>query len=289
MKAEVLRVVAAITLVGACVQAQAVPFSADFTVTGDNSGGRSFDADFAVSPTENFTLDVGAGQSTGSDETGNLKGTLANAGASLHGDRGGFSLGYDLFDDGSNYRATTIGGRAWINAGDFEFALLGRRRDLAVGLTLALPLRTVNREVDFSAVGAGLQVTYTGENWTAYAMGLKYDYDDDFDNFIALINSPELAQRPVIEALVGSFVTQSQGAIDRQAGIGIERSFGRHSLALDVASVHDAILDSGSASAAITWRYSQSSHVDWSLSGGMVDSDAYGNIGFLSIGVGLTR
>jgi hypothetical protein len=120
-------------------------------------------------------------------------------------------------------------------------------------------------------------------------MALKYDYDDDFDNFIAIINSPQLAQRPIIEALVGSFITQAQGAIDRQAGAGVERAFGRHSLALDIASVHDAMLDSSSVSAAITWRYTQSAHVDWSVTGGMVDSDAYGQIGFLGVALGLTH
>jgi hypothetical protein len=288
MKLACLRAAAAFAL-AMCGEANALPFSATFSATTDDASGHSFDVDFSLSPNEHVTLNAGAGQSTGSDKTADLRGTLLNAGASFHGDRGGVSLDYDRFDDSSNYHSAILGARAWISAGDFEFALLARQRDMGVDLTLELALRTVRREVDFAAAGVGAQVTWTGDKYSAYAMALKYDYDDDFDNFIALINSPQLAQRPIIEGLVGSFITQARGAIDRQAGAGVERAFGRHSLALDVASVHDAMLDSSSVSAALTWRFTQSAHVDWSVSGGMVDSDAYGQIGFLGMALGLTH
>jgi hypothetical protein len=288
MKLACLRAAAALAL-AMCGEANGLPFSATFSATTDDASGHSFDVDFSLSPNEHVTLNAGAGQSTGSDETADLRGTLLNAGASFHGDRGGVSLDYDRFDDSSNYHSAILGARAWISAGDFEFALLARQRDMGVDLTLELALRTVRREVDFAAAGVGAQVTWTGDKYSAYAMALKYDYDDDFDNFIELINSPQLAQRPIIEGLVGSFITQARGAIDRQAGAGVERAFGRHSLALDVASVHDAMLDSSSVSAALTWRFTQSAHVDWSVSGGMVDSDAYGQIGFLGMALGLTH
>ena len=67
----------------------------------------------------------------------------------------------------------------------------------------------------------------------------------------------------------------------------MERAFGRHSFALDVSSVHDAILDAGSVSVALTWRYAQSAHLDWSVSGGLVDSGTYGDIGFIGAGLGI--
>jgi hypothetical protein len=269
-------------------QALAVPFTVNLAVTADDANGRSFDADVALSPNKHFTLYAGAGYSGGSDTT-HLSGTLLNVGASLHGDRGGISLNYDRFDDDSNYTAATIGARAWIDVGDFELALLGRRRDMNVELTLALPLRTVRREVGFTATGGGLQLSFTHGDFNAYAMAVEYDYDDDFNNFLDLADSPLLDRRPRIEALLGSFLTQAQGAIDRQAGVGIERSFGRNSLALDFSSVHDAVLDSGSASVALSFRHAQTAHTDWSVSGGMVDSDAYGTIAFAGFSVGLAN
>jgi hypothetical protein len=267
--------------------AGALPMTADFGASTDDTGGRSLDVDFSISPGEHVTLSAGAGHSAGSADTGDLSGTLLGAGASLHGERGGFSLRYDSFDDHSNYQSRTLAARAWIAAGGFEIALLGRHRDLGVGLTLELPLRTVRREVDFSAVGAGLSLGYARGSYNAYLSALRYDYDDGFDRFIELAASPQLTDRPRIEALVATFMTQAQGAIDRQYGAGVERSFGRHSLALDLAAVHDAILDAGSTSIALTWRYAQSARLDWSVTAGMVDSDAYGGIGFVGVGLGI--
>jgi hypothetical protein len=270
-----------------CARSQAMPVSADFAANTDDAGGRSLSADVSLSPGRHVTLTAGAGHSSGSDETADLSGTVLDAGLSLHGERGGVSFSGDSFDDSSNYRARTLGARAWLAAGDFEIALLGRHRDLSVELTLALPLRTVTRDADFSALGGGLELSWARGNFSAWISGVVYDYDDDFDRFIELANSPELARRPRIEALVGTFVTQAQGAIDRQFGAGVERTFGRHSLALDVSSVHDAILDAGSVSFALTWRYAQSAHLDWSVSGGLVDSDTVGDIGFVGVGLGI--
>lgn len=271
----------------ACAPAGAAPMDATFSANTDDTGGRSFAADFSLSPGEHVTFTAGAGHSSGSDATADFTGTLLDAGVSLHGGRGGVRLAFDSFDDSSNYRSRTLGVRAWLAAGDFEIALLGKRRDQSVELTLELPLRTVRREVEFSALGAGLELSYARGNFHAYASALTYDHDEEFDQFIELADSPQLSERPRIEALVGTFMTQAQGAIDRQYGAGVERAFGRHSVALDLANVHDAILDAGSTSVALTWRYAQSARFDWSVTGGFVDSDTWGNIGFAGLGLGI--
>jgi len=269
--------------------ALAVPLNANFAVTADDSNGRSFDADIALAPNKHFTFNAGAGYSSGTDDSNDLRGTLLNVGASLHSDRGGVSLDYHRFEDGSDYTAATFGARVWLDAGDFEIALLGRQRAMNVQVTLALPLRTVSRDADFSAIGGGLQVGYSHGNFSAYAMGLSYDYDAGFDRFLELAASPQLTRRPLIEALVGSFVTQAQGVIDSQAGAGVEWGFGRESLALDFSRVHDAISNGSSTSVAVTWRHTQSAHLDYSIAGGLVDSARYGNTGFVSIALGLNN
>lgn len=269
------------------VQAFAVPLNADFSATVDEAGGHSLDADFTLSPTGRLSFNLGAGQSTGADDTANLHGVLLNAGVSFHGDRTGAALSYDRFDDSSNYQSSTLGGRLSLTAGDFEISLLARRRDMSVELTLELPNRTLKRGVDFSAVGGGLQLAFNRGNFSAYAMGVTFDYDDDFDAFLALTDSPQLAQRPLIEALVGSIVTQTQGAIDRQLGAGLEQTFGRSSIGLDFSYVRDAVDSAASTSASLSWRYAQSAHLDWTLTAGLVDSDRYGDIGFAGISVGI--
>jgi len=267
--------------------ARAAPVSADFNATVDDTGGRSVGATISVSAGRHVTLSAGAGRSDGSDETGDLSGTLLDAGLSLHGERVGVALSADAFDDSSNYHARTIGARAWLSAGDFEIALLGRHRDLSVELTLDLPLRVARRAVDFSATGAGLEVRWARGAVDAYVSGVTYDYDDDFDRFIELSRSPQLARRPRIEALVSTFLTQAQGAIDRQLGAGFERTHGRHAVAIDVSSVHDAIADAGSTSLAVTWRHVRSARLDWSISAGVVDSDAWDDIAFIGVGLGI--
>ncbi|HEU4779693.1 MAG TPA: hypothetical protein VFS58_07395 [Steroidobacteraceae bacterium] len=267
----------------------AVPLTANFGVSMDDAGGTAIDADFTLSPTEHITLMAGAGYSAGSVETVELRGTMLNAGASLYGDRAGVALGYDLFDDSTSYHAGTLGARAWVRAGEFEFTLLARQRDLGVELTLDLPLRTVRREIEFSALGAGLQVAFSRGNFNAYAMTIGYDYDEEFDDFLELSGSPLLDRRPRIEALFGSFLTQTQGAIDRQTGLGVEHGFGRHSLALDLSYVHDAVLDAGSTSVVLTFRRAESARLDWSISAGMADSEAYGGIAFLGGSLGLAN
>ncbi len=289
MSTHSFRSFAALLLLGAAAPSLAVPLTADFGYTVDEHGGYGLDADFSLSPGEHWTLSAGAGHSEGTPESGDISGTLLSVATSFHGERAGVSLSYDLFDDSSNYQAGTLGARAWLAAGDFEFALLGRRRDLSAELTLRLPLRVVTRDVDFAANGVGLSVSYGNENLNAYLMAMDYDYDQEFDDFVGLLDSPQLEDRPRLEALVTSFISQAQGVIDRQAGAGVEYGFGRHSVARDVSFVHDAVLDTDSSSLAVTWRHARSAHLDWGLTAGLVDSELFGDIAFVGVGIGLAN
>jgi hypothetical protein len=283
------RLASALALCAAWSAAWAAPVGANIAVSADSADGRSIDADFRVSPGNHLTLRAAAGYSTGSDETADLRGTLLGAGVSLHGERGGLDVDYDSFDDSTNYHAATLAARAWLAAGDFELALLARRRDMSVTFTRELLSDTRRREVEFGAFGAGARLRYSRGGFGVFAMALEYEYDDDFERFLEFADSPQLGTRPRIEALVSSFLTLAQGTIDRQIAAGIEQSFGRHALALDLSSVRDAVDGTGSRSAAVTWQYAQSARVDWMVSTGMVDSDRYGNIAFASIALGLAN
>lgn len=269
--------------------AQATELGANFAVSADDTGGYGIDADFTLSPTEIFDLRATVGYSTGPDDVGDLAGTIYGAGATLHNDHLGVTLDYDRFDDPTSYRVSTLGARAWFDAGDLRISLLGRQRDMGVELTLELPLRVLHRTVEFSALGAGVELMYTGDRFGAYLMGLDYQYDDAFERFTAIDDGPLAERRPRIEAMLGSFITQAQGAIDQQAAGGAQYSFDRNTVALDISMVHDAIIDASSTSYMLSWHRVHSARMDWSISAGIIDSIGFGNVGFMSVSLGLSN
>jgi hypothetical protein len=252
-------------------------------------GGNGLDLDFFVSPTEHLTLGAGAGHATSSDASGSLAGTVLNVGLAFDRDRFGVSLDYDHFGDASNYQVDTLGARAWFEAGDLQFALLARKRDMALTMRLELPRQTLAREVEFGAFGVGAQVSYFHGRFSAYGMALTYDYDDDFERIQEIDDGPGLERRPRLEALLNSFVLQTQGAIDRQAAAGCEYSLGRHALAFDVSMLHDAVLDADSTSVGVTWRYVKSSRMDWGVTAGIIDGDVTDDVAFMSVMLGISN
>jgi hypothetical protein len=271
----------------ACGAARAVQLDANIGMSVDADGGSGIDVDFGVSPTEHLSFNLGAGYATGPDQAGNLSGTTIAGGAMFHHDRFGVSLDYDQFDDPTNYHVGTLGARGWFEIGDLRLTLLARQRDMALELRIDLPRQTLRREMEFSAVGTGVQLSFTNDHFSVYGMALSYDYDEDFERFLELPDTPLAERWPRIEALYGSFILQAQGAIDRQAALGGEYTFGRHSLALDVARLHDAVAEASSTSIGLTWHYFRSSHLDWSVTAGMVDSAIVSDLVFVSVALGL--
>lgn len=278
-------------VVGLCTAmgAPAVDLGATFTASLDDTGGQGIDADFNLSPTGNLTLRALAGYSTGPEEVGDLAGTVLGGGVSLHGEHFGVTLDYDHFEDPTSYRVATLAARAWFDVGDLRVSLLGRQRDMRVALRLDLPLQVVRRDVEFSALGAGLELTWTRGDFGAYLMALDYEYDEAFERFVALDDGPLSERRPRIEALLGSFIMQAQGAIDSQGAVGMQYSFGRQAVALDVSAVHDAIIDESSTSYMLSWQRVHSARLDFAVSAGIIDSISLGNVGFMSFTLGVSN
>jgi len=263
--------------------------SGEFAYSRDDGGGYAADADLRFDLTSRVFVGAGLGRTVGSMDTGGIRGTLAEVSAGYRGERAGASLRYSRFDDSTNYQAGTLAARAWLALGGFQIALLGRHRDLSARITLELPLRLVTRDVEFSARGSGAELSWSHGGFGAYVMALEYDYDDGFDDFIDLIDSPQLGQRPRLEALVASVVTQTQGVVDRQFGAGAEYGFGTHLIALDLGSVYDAVRETRSDSIALSYRQAPTSRLDWGVTAGMADSDTFGDIAFVGFNVGLAN
>ena len=146
----------------------------------------------------------------------------------------------------------------------------------------------MRRELEFGRVGAGLRLRFSRGGFSVYAMALDYDYDDEFERFLEFADSPLLGSRPRIEALVGSFLTQTQGTIDRQVAAG-RRAHLRpaYARARRFVGARRGATTATSRSVALTWQYAQSARLDWMVTAGLVDSDRYGNIAFASIALGL--
>jgi hypothetical protein len=267
----------------------AVKVDASLAATVDDSDGRGIDADLGVAPGEHFNFNVGVGHFSASDETSDVTGTTWRLGAGVHGSRAGAALSYDNFEDGSNYRSATLGARAWFEAGDLTLSVIGRHRQHEIAFDWQLPQRVVRREMDFTATGFGFEASYSIGNWSGYLGAIAYEFDDSFEDFVNFARSPQVVRRPRVEALVANFITLTQGAIDREARVGVERAFGRHSVALDATQVRDAITEEDSVSVALTWSFAQSARLDWSLSGGFVDSDSLGNIAFAGVALGVSN
>ena len=109
-------------------------------------------------------------------------------------------------------------------------------------------------------------------------------------SFLDLAESPLLDRRPRIEALLGSFLTQAQGAIDRQTGAGVECSLrpatrSRWTFRMCTTPCWTRAAPASCSPVAVRNPPTSTGRV----SAGMVDSEAYGGIAFLGVGLGLAN
>ena len=68
---------------------------------------------------------------------------------------------------------------------------------------------------------------------------------------------------------------------------GCEYAFDRSAVAIDATRLHDAVIGASSNIFGLTWRYAHSSHLDWSITGGAIDSSIVDDVAFVSVALGL--
>ncbi|MEO8063693.1 MAG: hypothetical protein ABI821_13195 [Pseudomonadota bacterium] len=148
-----------------------MPPNAGFSATIDGAWGHSIVADFTLVPTAGLSFNLRGGQSPGA------------------------ALSYGRFADASNYLSGTPGGRRSIAAGNFEVLPLGRRRDMSADTDTRSAEPYVERHVEpqlgFLRRGWRPAAHFQPGNLSVYTMGVRYGYDDDFDDFLALAQSPQ--------------------------------------------------------------------------------------------------
>lgn len=274
-----------LSTLAAPVRADEAPGRFSATVAGfvDDADGTSLDLDLNWQASDWIGLSAGFGNADSSSDLADLSGRSLRAGVDVHGSAFGARLDWRNWQDDGQFESDTLGGELYWTGGGFSAGLLLEQRDFTVDYSITLANRTVARSVDFQGTGVGAQLSYANDRWSGYLRGIGYDYDQTLDRVLAAQQLPNLARFPRIQALVGSLLTRSAGAIDHDYGVGIERSFQRSGLRLDLTQTRDAISASDSRSVSLGWRYSLTPRFEIDATVGRSDSDDLDSVGFAGL------
>lgn len=278
--------VATLSVIAAPAAEAAPGFSLQAGAFVDDSDGTSYDLAAQFRPSESLTLSLGGGQSDTSVEASDFSGSSVHGGIDLHRGRFGAALHASQWKDSDQFSSRIVSGElSWTFADSLDLALLLEDRALQVDYTVTGALgRTVAQSARFSGNGLGARLAWTGEQWSAYAGGTSYDYDDRFDRLVTASRLPTTARFPRIAALVNSVLTRTAGALDYQASVGIERAYARAGIGADVTLSSDALSGADSTSYSASFRYDLSAHWGVDASLGMTDTEGFDSVGFAGLG-----
>jgi hypothetical protein len=255
----------------------------------DDADGQSYDLDLRIRPTRRWSLSAGAGTLDSSDDPTNLSAETFRAGIDFQGQWFAFGLSHDRFADSGEFVARSSGLRAALILGRTELALRAQQRQFDLAYTVTNFGTRSGREISFDADGYGIDVSYFGAAWSVYGSATQYDYETRFDQFVQLSRSPGIDRLPRLAGLVSSLLTQAKGTLDWSASIGADRSFGRHGLVADLTVLQDAIDQSTSRSAQISYRFDVSPRVNVAASLAKTTSDGYADTTSVGLTLGLRR
>lgn len=252
----------------------------------DDADGTSIDVAAQFRPTESLTLSLGGGQSDTSADATDFSGSSIHGGIDLHRGRFGAALHASQWDDSDQFTSRIVSGElSWTFAESLEVALLLEDRALEVDYTVTGPLgRAVAQNARFSGNGLGARVSWIGEQWSAYAGGTSYDYDDRLDRLVTASRLPTTSRFPRVAALVNSVLTRTAGAIDYQASVGLERAFARAGIGADLTLSSDALSGADSTSYSANFRYDLTTHWGVDATLGMTDTDGFDSVGYAGLG-----
>jgi hypothetical protein len=268
----------------AALAADGGQFSASVATFVDDADGISVDLDLYWEPTVWLGLGAGIGQSESSAELADLEGDSLRASVDLHGDSLGGRLGWRQWQDNGQFESDSMTAEVyWRTANGWQFGAIAEQRDFAVDYTVTVLNRSIARRVAFDGQGFGAQLAWYGDTWGGYLRGVSYDYDETLARVLTAAQTPNLARFPRIEALVASLLTRTAGAIDHDLSAGIERSFQRSGLRLDVAATRDALSGADSRSLSVSYRHSLTPRFEVEGTLGGADSDDLDSVGFAGL------
>jgi hypothetical protein len=280
-----IRTLPALTLCTLAWTTPAIASTFSTTVSGfvDDADGTSLDLDVYWEPTRWLALGAGVGSADSSSDLADLSGESVRASIDVHGAAFGGRLGWRNWQDAGDFESDSVSAEIYWRGESWQLGLIGEQRDFSIDYTITVAARPISRSVDFEGQGFGAQASWYGERWGGYLRAVGYDYDSTLDRVIAAAQLPNLSRFPRIEALVGSVLTRTAGAIDHDLAAGIERSFQRSALRLDLSATRDAVSAADSRSASLGYRYSVTSRFDVEATVGVVDSDDLDSVGFAGL------
>jgi hypothetical protein len=266
------------------LSAERSQFSASVATFVDDADGTSVDLDLYWEPTEWLGLAAGMGKAESSAELADLDGDSLRAGVDLHGDSLGGRLNWRRWQDQGQFESDSVVAEVyWRTTQGFQFGLIAEQRDFTVDYSITVLNRVVPRRETFDGSGIGTQLSWYGSTWGGYLRGVTYDYDSKLDRVLAASRAPNLTRFPRIEALVASLLTRTAGAIDHDLSAGLERSFQRSGLRLDLSATRDALSGADSRSVSVSYRYALTPRFELEGTLGSVDSDDLDTIGFAGL------
>jgi hypothetical protein len=268
----------------AVVAADAGQFSASVATFIDDADGTSVDLDLYWEPTTWLGLGTGIGTAESAAELADLDGNSLRASVDLHGESLGGRLNWRRWQDSGQFESDSVAAEVyWRTANGWQFGAIAEQRDFTVDYTVQVLNRSIARRVAFDGQGFGAQLAWYGDTWGGYLRGVTYDYDETLARVLAAAQTPNLGRFPRIEALVASLLTRTAGAIDHDVSAGIERSFQRSGLRLDVSATRDALSGADSRSLSVSYRYSLTPRFELEGTLGSADSDDLDSVGFAGL------
>jgi hypothetical protein len=268
--------------------ADTAPFTATVAAFVDDADGLSTDLDLYWEPSDWLGLSAGIGQAESSGELADLDGNSLRAGVDLHGESLGGRLNWRRWQDSGQFESDSLGAELyWRTTSGLQVGVIAEQRDFSVDYTVTLLNRPVARRVEFDGQGFGAQLSWYGDAWGGYLRGVSYDYGNTLARVRAAAQTPNLGRFPRIQALVASLLTRTAGAIDHDVSAGIERSFQRSGLRLDVSATRDTLSSAESRTLSLSYRYSLTPRFELEGTLGTADSDDLDSVGFAGLALSL--
>jgi len=262
-------------------------FNASFATFVDSENGQSLDLDLYWDATRWVSLAAGAGSTDSASSLADLNGRSLRAAIDVHGDAVGARIGWRNWQDGDEFESDVLNGEVYWRHAGWKLGLVGEQRDIDIGYSITLANRVLERTLSFSGTGIGAEASWYGDAWGVYARSVVYDYDSALDRAIAASQQPNLARFPRIPGLVASLLTRTAGAIDNDLSVGVERSFKRSGLRLDLARSRDAISQADSTSASVAYRYTLTPRFEIEGTVGLTDTESADSVSFAGITLSL--
>lgn len=274
-------------LIAALLLATATPgLASSLTVSGliDAEEGRSVDLDGRLSLNEAWDVGAGIGHGESAIDEQRFSGTGLRAFTDVQ--LGSFLLGAsaERWKDSGQLRATVLRGDAgWMSDSGLALSGLIVDRELSITYTATLAGQTRDFEVKLQGTGFGAEIGWIGEQWSASARYVGYDYGSNVDRIRNLLDASSTDRFPRLQRLLQSMATRAAGAPDRELSLLLGRQFGGTSLSVDWQLQRDAVTRDKTWSSGLSAGFDLNRHWLLDTAVGVSDSPALDTVAWASV------